>query len=297
MEKKDINVSYIIRTYNEARHLPELLSLIENQISDFSYEIIVVDSGSDDATVSIAQAAGANIEAIAKSDFTFGRSLNKGIAASRGEFCVIVSAHCVPTGLSWLNGLLSPLIAQEGIAMTYGRQIGGETTKASEHQVFKAWFPADESDDNRKSEFCNNANAAIRRSLWEEFPYDEHLTGLEDLDWAKRVRAKGYEIRYVPESVVIHHHDENWSQVRNRYFREAIALKMIKPSISLSWHEAAFLIIKHTLRDFFSALSDRKSKCSLAQIMLFRFNQFVGTYRGLNKKDEVSEDLKKKFYY
>ncbi len=47
--------------------------------------------------------------------------------------------------------------------------------------MFKKWFP----NSNQSSEnnlFCNNANAAIRKSIWDKINYDEELTGLEDLE-------------------------------------------------------------------------------------------------------------------
>ena len=37
----------------------------------------------------------------------------------------------------------------------------------------------------------------MRRSAWESQPYDEELTGLEDLDWAKRAMERGKGISYV----------------------------------------------------------------------------------------------------
>ena len=52
---------------------------------------------------------------------------------------------------------------------------------------------------DQETAFCNNANAAIRKSLWEKNPYDETLTGLEDLAWAKRAKEQGYAIAYVAE--------------------------------------------------------------------------------------------------
>ncbi len=47
-------VSIVIRTYNEQRHLPELLVAISRQEVDFDYETVIVDSGSTDDTLDIA---------------------------------------------------------------------------------------------------------------------------------------------------------------------------------------------------------------------------------------------------
>ncbi|MCC6259280.1 MAG: glycosyltransferase, partial [Anaerolineales bacterium] len=73
-----MNCSLIIRAYNEEKHLGRLLAGIKQQTLR-DVEIILVDSGSTDATVSIAESFGAKVVKIASAEFTFGRSLNYGI--------------------------------------------------------------------------------------------------------------------------------------------------------------------------------------------------------------------------
>ena len=59
MSKKP-KISIVIRAYNEEKHLPKLFDRLKRQkISDF--EVILVDSGSQDETVSIARKNGAKI--------------------------------------------------------------------------------------------------------------------------------------------------------------------------------------------------------------------------------------------
>ena len=53
-----MKASIIIRTYNEQRYLPDLLSSIRAQKTDFQHEVVLVDSGSTDRTVSIAEFLG-----------------------------------------------------------------------------------------------------------------------------------------------------------------------------------------------------------------------------------------------
>ncbi len=84
--------SIVIRAYNEEKHLGRLLEGITHQTVR-EVEIILVDSGSIDSTVSIAQTHGAKVVHIPPADFTFGRSLNKGIQNSTSGLIVIASAH------------------------------------------------------------------------------------------------------------------------------------------------------------------------------------------------------------
>ena len=73
MQKSD--VSLIIRCYNEEKHIEKLLNGIMQQALE-KIEIILVDSGSTDSTLSIAAAYPVKIVSIDPNEFTFGRSLN-----------------------------------------------------------------------------------------------------------------------------------------------------------------------------------------------------------------------------
>ena len=151
---------------------------------------IVVDSGSTDGTLAIVSHFPIQLLTIAPDEFTFGRSLNLGCNTATGEFIVIVSAHCYPLYRDWLKRLLAPF-SDPKVGLVYGRQRGNEQTKHSEHRIYAKWFPS-ASDLDQRQPFCNNANAAIRRAFWQEQPYDETLTGLEDIAWAHEVMGRGY---------------------------------------------------------------------------------------------------------
>ncbi|MCC7511026.1 MAG: glycosyltransferase family 2 protein, partial [Anaerolineae bacterium] len=197
--------SIVVRAYNEERHLPRLLEGIARQTVEDA-EVILVDSGSTDATVSIAEAFGARIVRIRPEEFTFGRSLNFGVRAATRELVVVASAHVYPVYPDWLEALLRPF-EDDKVALAYGKQRGPETAKFSERQIYLQWFP-DQDMPRQPTAFCNNANAAIRRSLWERNPYDESLTGLEDLAWAKWAKEQGCEIAYAAEAEIVHVHNE-----------------------------------------------------------------------------------------
>ena len=180
----NMEASIIIRTYNEQRHLPELLTSIKSQETEFAYETIIVDSGSTDDTLEIARKFDCRILGIAKHEFTFGRSLNVGCEAATGKALVFISGHCVPCERDWLARLIEPLRSHTA-HYTYGRQVGHEGTKFSEDQVFSKYFPT-ASQDRQDGFFCNNANAAVSRVTWSRYRFDEELTGLEDLRLAMR---------------------------------------------------------------------------------------------------------------
>ncbi|MDZ4158933.1 MAG: glycosyltransferase family A protein, partial [Anaerolineaceae bacterium] len=149
--------SIIIRAYNEQEHIGRLLSGIRQQnVQDV--QIILVDSGSTDATVSIGRDFGVEVVHIRPQEFSFGRSLNVGIQHAQSELVVIASAHVYPVYPDWLERLLSPF-EDERTALVYGKQRGMTESAFSEQQIFLHWFPA-EMISNQNHPFCNNANAA-----------------------------------------------------------------------------------------------------------------------------------------
>ena len=127
--------------------------------------------------------------------------------------------------------------------------------------------------------------------------YDETLTGLEDLDWAKKQYLNGKKIIYVPEAKIIHVHDENWKQIRNRYKRESIALKKIEPGISMNFVNLLYLIMISTFSDLSSIKTIKSLRKNFLSIILFRVNQYLGTFEGLNLKNKDINKLRSIFYY
>lgn len=269
--------SIIIRTYNEEKHLGNLLRAISEQ-SYKDYEVIVVDSSSRDRTVEIAEQFGAKVISIESRDFTFGYALNVGCEASRGKYLVFASAHVLPADEAWLFNTLAPF-DNDKIAGVFGRQLGHPTSKFSESMDFKRVFKTVALDLNEPLDYVNNANAAIRKESWEKHRFDEYLFGLEDVDLIKRITNEGYLIRYEPKSAVYHIHHETWSQVFNRFRREAIAAVRIglryPPQNRISFVRALLSLF----RDFLSTFPNY-SLTRLEEIALFRYYQWKGSRLG-----------------
>lgn len=288
-------ISIVIRTFNEERHLGEILQSIRTQKIDLEVEVVLVDSGSTDRTLSIAETAGCRVVQIEKSCFSFGRSLNIGCEAARGEHIVFVSGHCIPVDSHWLRYLVAPL--REGVTQyTYGRQVAGSTTKFSEGQHFRRYFP-EHSAIPQDGFFCNNANAALLRSSWAHLPFDEELTGLEDMAMAKAIVSRGGAIGYVAEAPVYHLHDESWRTVRNRFEREAIALQGIMPQVHVTFGDFARYVTSAVLLDFGAALQEGRLLAEAFPILAFRTMQFWGSYRGNNEHRRLSQAMKDRYFY
>jgi len=290
-----MTLSIVIRCFNEEKHIGRLLAgILEQSVQDV--EIIVVDSGSTDATVSIASNFPVKIVPIRPQDFSFGHALNVGCEAASGDILLFASAHVYPLYHDWLSLMMKPFEQDGRIGLVYGQQRGDHRNKYSEHQIFAKWFP-EESTLNQPHPFCNNANCAIRRSLWLEQPYDEDLTGLEDLDWAKKLLEKGHRIAYSAGATIIHVHDERWKNIYNRYHREAIALRLIMKNESFNLHNFLTLLWKNCLHDWQQALHDGVFLKEFWSVFMFRLHQFWGTYRGYKASYLMDNQVRERFYY
>jgi len=289
-------VSIVIRTLNEDKYLAELLEAIKNQsYSNFEIEVVIIDSGSDDRTLEIAKNFNCSVTTISKSDFTFGRSLNKGSAFAAGEILVYISGHCIPVDQNWLEKLIDPIINKVS-GYSYGSQIGRDTTKFSENRLFKKYFPK-ESKIPQNDFFCNNANSAISRAVWNSYKFNEDITGLEDMELGKRYFLNGGKIAYVSDAVVYHIHDESWHQTRRRYERESIALQKIMPEINISFFDMIRYIFVSIKGDLIDAYSKKILFKEYFNIIKFRIAQYTGTYKGNHEQREISKKRKENYFY
>ena len=290
-------VSIVIRTLNEEKYLNELLTEISNQNHpDFDVETIIIDSGSTDNTILIAKKHKCRITYIDKEEFTFGRSLNKGAEFSRGDILIFVSGHCVPVERNWLVNLVNPIYKNE-TGISYGRQIGRDTTKFSENILFQKYFPQ-HSKNPQKGFFCNNANSAICRSVWNKYMFDEDVTGLEDMELAKRYTEDGGKVAYIADAAVYHIHNETWAQTRRRYERESIALKRK----SCPKYKYLFMTCLDTyVLEFILMQKSQLLKIvfykEIFEIIKFRIAQFSGSYRGNHTHRELSKERKEIYFY
>jgi glycosyltransferase involved in cell wall biosynthesis len=293
-----VKASIVVRTLNEAKHLDQLLTGIKRQALtsiDPEIEIVLVDSGSTDDTLEIASRHGCRIVTIRREEFSFGRSLNLGCDAALGDCLVFVSGHCVPVDDNWLQSLCTPLIEGDA-AYTYGRQLGGTNTQFSEKQIFAKYFPAT-STIPQAGYYCNNANSAILRHAWAAHHFDEDVTGLEDMQLAKRLVDDGLRIAYVANAGVYHLHDETWPQIQRRFEREALALQEIMPQIHVRQRDLVRYITSSISHDIKQARAEGILLKSIGNIVRYRYHQYLGSYLGNRIHQELSHFEKERYFY
>ncbi|MGI9146399.1 MAG: glycosyltransferase [Chloroflexota bacterium] len=204
----DPSVSVVIRAKNEARFIGQALAAIFHPAALAPRQVVVVDSGSTDATLQIVRSFPTIILEIRPEDFTYGYALNLGVANVDSEIVATLSAHSVPADPDWLRSLIQPF-SQPRVAGVYGRQLPRANATILELVGMRLTGVLSETAKylDRRPLF-SNANGAIRRSLWLEHAFDEEVRGAEDIAWVRTMQERGYLIAYEPTAPVYHSHGE-----------------------------------------------------------------------------------------
>lgn len=201
MEEVNKLVSIIIRVKNEEKWIGSCLDAVYSQ--DYkNIEVIIVDNNSTDQTVKKAERY--PVKVVTVDEFLPGAAINIGIRASEGEYIVILSGHCIPVNSKWLSNLIRDLEC-EGVAGVYGRQEPLSFTSSLDKRDLAITFGLDKKIQHKDS-FFHNANSAIKRETWDDFPFDEQVTNIEDRVWGDEVIRAGRKIIYEPEASVYHYH-------------------------------------------------------------------------------------------
>ena len=177
-------ISVIIRNRNEAAYLHSVLEALSQQ--DVPAEIVLVDNRSTDESRRIAERYGARI--VDLDDFSYGRALNVGFAAATHEICVILSAHSLPLGRSFLAECAKPF---DDPAVAAARCVyAGKSADALR------WLAPErlEASDDFISKGVLASGCVVRRSVWQRIGFDETLEAAEDKLWSREVLRAGYVI-------------------------------------------------------------------------------------------------------
>ena len=196
------SVSVVVRAKDEGESIGRTLDLLARQSR--AHEVVLVDSGSTDATVEIARDRGVSrIVEIPAETFTFGGSLNTGCAAASGEILVALSAHAFPTDPEWLERIVSAL-GDERVACVCGQQFGPDGSVLAEAVRQDAALAR-----SRPDWGYSNAAGAFPRNLWEQYEFRADLPATEDKEWALHWLDQGYFCVLGPEYLVEHDHSKD----------------------------------------------------------------------------------------
>lgn len=229
-------ISAVIRVRNAAKQLGLCLRSLKSQTlpPGAILEIVIVDNDSVDDTVAVAMLNNAIVVSISKGNFSWGRALNRGISATKGEVILLLSADVCPADNNYICEMLKPLNDPE-VAAVYGRQLPYADAPVDERVRLEKYFGPDRKrfDKNNcgpapagKGLIASNACAAIRRSAWQQMAYDEDIEAAEEGPWSYNIIQRGYAIVYQPCVRVYHSHRDGAFKLAWRH------LELLKKDLS-----------------------------------------------------------------
>jgi rhamnosyltransferase len=285
-----VEVSIIVLTKNGRPHLERLLPSVVSQAQKISYELLVVDSGSVDGTLELLRRYPARIVQIPPQDFHHARTRNFAARLAKGQLLVLLSQDAIPASEIWLESMIKNFDDPQ-VGAVYGRQCPKPGSSWERRQALDAVYgevrvvkdPAHRNGLGYRFYHFSDANAAIRRDVWEQTQFPEDLKVFEDLGLAKRVLDSGWKIVYEPKAAVMHSHNHNTLGLFKRYFDIGYTLKLLNiwdaPDTRKSLLRDAFRMLKDK---FHHPRSDTRAR-SVRKGLQQDFAKWLGMFLGLNQ--------------
>ena len=209
-----MKISVIIPTRNAEPWLERQLACLKSQT--VKAEILVVDSGSTDATLRIVGCGGDGVRLIQipSGQFDHGGTRDFALQQCEGDIILFLSQDAVPTDGQYIEKLLLPF-GDDGIAGVYCRQVAWpdapeyeKLTRAFNYpEEGRVWSVEDIPKFGVKAYFFSDTCSAIRRSAYEAVGgFDRPIITNEDMMIAAKFLHAGWRLAYQPEATVWHSH-------------------------------------------------------------------------------------------
>jgi GT2 family glycosyltransferase len=184
-----VDISVIVPTWNEEKYLPSCLRSLANQSHRQPSEIIVVDGGSTDQTISIAEKYADKV--LVQKGQPVGAARNKGAEAAKGDVLAFIDADTMASG-HWLEEIAHSFSSNRGAVGVTGPTLPYEGTKLDDlvYHVATGWAQRF----SLKLGFPHVAgfNCAYRKgAFWDAGGFDENRELSEDVMLSLRIRHQG----------------------------------------------------------------------------------------------------------
>ena len=210
-------VSIIIPCYNQVHYTYLCLQSILEHTKDVTYEIIIADDVSTDATEHISEFAENLVICRNKTNQGFLRNCNHAAEKARGEFVMFLNNDTQVTD-GWLKSLVDLIRSDDSIGMVGSKLVypdgrlqeaGGIIWDDGSGWNYGRMDDPDKPEYNyvKDVDYISGAAILLSRGLWEEIGgFDDRFAPAycEDSDLAFEVRRHGKRVVYQPLSKVIH---------------------------------------------------------------------------------------------
>ena len=215
----ETRVSIIVPAYNASSTIERCLAALVAQQSAPSFEIIVIDDGSQDATPEIV-AQFPQVRLIRSSHRGAAAARNYGAREAHGEILLFTDADCEPAP-SWVREMLSPfddhsVFGVKGVYRTRQRERIARFVQLEYAEKYARMAK------EREIDFIDTYSAGYRRDIFlnnggfdETFP----TASVEDQEFSFRLAKQGHRLVFAPNAVVYHQHVTTLRAYAARKFR------------------------------------------------------------------------------
>jgi glycosyltransferase involved in cell wall biosynthesis len=239
----DKKVSVVIPTKNAGKHISALLEKIRAQKGILQCEVIVVDSGSTDRTVALAQSKGAEIVQISPQEFTHAFSRNKGAEKATGDYLLFMVQDALPLTNRWLWEMVSALQTNQLAAVSCAEYPRADCDLFYRFLIHRHYNSAGLDRDRilvwdnscssylglRSNAQISDIAALIRRDIFESYRYQTAYA--EDLDLGIRLIRDGHRLGFLHRTRVLHSHTRSSYYFLKRGYVDARFLVEVFPNL------------------------------------------------------------------
>jgi rhamnosyltransferase len=311
--KGTVEATVFIPTFNGEKYLERLLTAVKSQDFAGNFEILIIDSGSSDATLDIISThPEVKLVEIPGSEFGHGKTRNLAAKLARGKYVAYLSHDAIPTDIHWLTNITTPLDPQGlNCVGVVGKHVARSNCspllKYEIEGVFRACGPDSETtviDGSHSAThdltpgelFYSDVNSATRREFLLNVIAYRDVNYSEDMAFARDLLEAGYRKAYAATAIVEHSNDVNLSEYGKRIFDENLGMRRVgEGRQGLTWVQAKLRAVRDVLVCWGRITSD--SDYNLAQKVkwffvnpVYAWIKWVNIHRALN----ISLDDQKK---
>lgn len=212
----------IIPVFNDAERLKLCLEALERQTYPKDrYEVIVVDNGSHDSSVEVAESFGTVLLLKEPRPGSYA-ARNKGIAVAKGGILAFTDSDCIPDS-KWLENGLKAIVDPLQCGLAAGRvdlffKNPEAPTAVEIYESIELDFSQEKLIETQR--FGLTANLFTTQKTLEDIgTFNAELKSGGDKDWGKRVFEAGYRQIYAQDAAVKHPARYSWWQLYKRVTR------------------------------------------------------------------------------
>lgn len=210
-------VSIVIPVYNQIHYTYACLVSILEHTTDVTYEVIIADDVSTDATAQLERYTEGLVICRNAVNQGFLRNCNHGAKAARGSYIMFLNNDTQVTA-GWLSSLVNLIESDKSVGMVGSKLVypdgrlqeaGGIIWSDGSGWNYGRLDDPDKPEYNyvKDVDYISGAAILLSKALWQEIGgFDTRFTPAycEDSDLAFEVRKAGYRVVYQPLSKVIH---------------------------------------------------------------------------------------------